>query len=784
MSSDRRLDYGMFHRRLMALTVIFGITVAALGARLWELTVVDGARHLDVAESRLDREKLLPTWRGTIRDRKGRVIAQDVPSYDLAVRFTLLDGSWARERALVSARTDVGRSVWGRLSESERIAAIAARQPAWEAKADALLQQAADLAGVPREELDRRVAEIITRVNRKVEAVHARQIAVRSERYGPESIENFKPEPIREQLEAHLIATGVPDEIAFAARRVADANPKTIEVIDAATRRYPWSVVEVELPREDLPKPLRSYEVQRIRMEGVADHVVGGVRFDVWEDDIKRRPFESRDESGAEVIDFGGYRPGRDQVGVRGIEAACEDLLRGARGEVIRRVDDDEEVRREPVAGSDIQLSLDIALQSRVEAALNPLYGLTVVQPWHLGSVAGVPKQGPLPMGARLAAGVVVLDIVSGEILALASAPTIAQARDMSDADRARLIPYMNRAVGAAYAPGSVVKPLVYAAAVAEGVFAPDGTVSCTGHFFKDRQDVARCWIYRPEYKFATHDLKVGGPLGIEQAIARSCNIFFYTLASKLGAARLASWYRAFGLGAPLDCGISAVTHANDGRLRLAGEASGSLPSAADLQLLEDRHDSFTGVIMGIGQGPVTWSPIQAANAYATIARDGLAVQPSLFRGIRPDGRGSPPTQLGLNPRARSHLLEGMRRAIEESYGTGHHLAIIDGIAEAMIHYDGVEVWAKTGTAQAPGIRVDVDEDGVTDRSIDGADHAWFVGLVGDRATHTQRYAIAVLVEHGGPGGRAAGPIASAVIRALIDEGYLGSRQGSGDDSL
>jgi penicillin-binding protein 2 len=85
----------------------------------------------------------------------------------------------------------------------------------------------------------------------------------------------------------------------------------------------------------------------------------------------------------------------------------------------------------------------------------------------------------------------------------------------------------------------------------------------------------------------------------------------------------------------------------------------------------------------------------------------------------------------------------------------------------------GVTVWAKTGTAQAPVIRMDDDGDGTPDRTVKGLEHGWFVGLAGDAGENRPRYAIAVLLENGGSGGKSAGPIANQVIHALVAEGYL-----------
>jgi penicillin-binding protein 2 len=129
---------------------------------------------------------------------------------------------------------------------------------------------------------------------------------------------------------------------------------------------------------------------------------------------------------------------------------------------------------------------------------------------------------------------------------------------------------------------------------------------------------------------------------------------------------------------------------------------------------------------------------------------------------------------LGIPPRAVKRALEGLRQSVEAGHGTAHHVRYGDGTTEPIFQVPGVRVWGKTGTAQAPPLRLDQDGDGRGDRTVSGLDHAWFVGLAGDRADSVPRYAIAVVVEHGGSGGKTAGPVAEQVVHALLDEGYLG----------
>ena len=345
--------------------------------------------------------------------------------------------------------------------------------------------------------------------------------------------------------------------------------------------------------------------------------------------------------------------------------------------------------------------------------------------------------------------------------------------------------PFVHRAVEAAYPPGSIVKPLVYAAAVSEGVIAPDERIECTGHLLPENPDALRCWIYK--MYGATHDSEEGG-LDASEAICNSCNIFFYEVGRRMGLERMADWYRRWGLDEPIDVGL---LHEREVRsdssepprwiLRSFGEAGGMVP--------DDRSVPVGGrtgeaIMLGIGQGRLTWTPVQAANAYATLARGGVLRDATLIR--EPSLRGPRRSgSLELDPQACAEALQGLRAAVEDADGTANTIRYPEG-RDPIFEVPGVVVWGKTGTATAPARRVDVDGDGAfssqpPDERISGLDHAWFVGLAGDEDDGLPRYAIAVLVEYGGSGGRVAGPIAAEVVRALVRHGYLkGASDGEG----
>jgi len=755
---NQRPVSSMYHRRLRLIALVMGLVVLLLASQLGRLTVVEGSQRRARAEEPLHRRTFLPTYRGSILDRNGRRTAVDRPGYAIAVDFDVITGAWEVSQARRQARRELGAGRWRVLSPEARATEAEARLPQWRAKTDRLFGEIRRLGGIDEEELQRRLDAIRSDVQGTAAAVWDAQRRAEMDQYGQETDFEFRPGKILEQTEAHVVLPAVSDEVAFEFRSLAEDLPGMIQVQDARRRVYPWSAAEVRLDRSTLPRPLRSSRPITIRLEGVADHICGSMR-PAQKDDVQRRPFWPG-ESGA--IDLGGYRPVGDMAGASGLEKAFEDRLRGLRGEMRRRLDRDEETRTSPAPGRDLQITLDMALQARIQAILSSKLGLTIVQEFH--------HNAKLPLGWPLNSAAVVLEVETGEILAMVSMPTRADGEKLSER-RLRLDqPWVNRPAEAIYPPGSIIKPLVLAAAVTEGVHELGATIECTGHYFPHVDTVARCWIYRERWGYTTH-----GSLKAEDGLAQSCNIFFYTLADRLGMQRLADWYRRFGMGSLLDVGLGYeyLGRDEDGNEQVifTGEARGHVPDGPEIaEIALAGRLQFDTIILGIGQGPITWTPLQAANAYATLARGGVVRDARLLMDDSIAARPRRCDDLHLHPGAVDAALNGLRGAVSEG-GTGHHITYSPGDRENIFNAEGVTIWGKTGTAQAPDL--DLDGDGNIQDSETGFDHAWFVGLVGPDDTKRPMFALAVIVEYGGSGGRVAGPIANQIIHALQDEGYL-----------
>jgi penicillin-binding protein 2 len=424
------------------------------------------------------------------------------------------------------------------------------------------------------------------------------------------------------------------------------------------------------------------------------------------------------------------------------------------------RLDTGEVEEHPPAPGSDIRLTIDAMLQARVRAAIDPRLGLARVQPWHGNE--GVAE------GETLAGAAVVLDVHTGHVLAMVSTPSpvdetrwLADGRTPEYADF--LDPYVNRAIAVPYPPGSIVKPLMLSEAVARGHHRLGAGVVCTGHLLEDRTDVYRCWVYK---RYGLTHSPTGEPVRASESIKVSCNIFYYTLGRRMGPGVIARAYGDLGVGDGFGLGIGREWPGKVGRVDGAGDGS-------DLGISD-------AILMAMGQGPVTWTPMHAANAYATLARGGAWIPPRIVDDGKP---ALAERMISLDPGAVDAALKGLKAAVNDRDGTGSTIGLPEG-REAIFNAPGVDLWGKTGTAQAPSLRHDPDGDGPAGaRVVRSGDHAWFVVLAGARGAGP-RYAIAVLVEYGGSGGRAAGPIANQVVHALSAEGYLPDGDGDGDGDV
>lgn len=768
----RRVVASMFHRRLLLLAVVICLCFTALATQLANLTVAQASLRRAEAESVLAETTLVPTLRGQIIDAKGRVLAIDRPTYDVSVHYPVLSGQWVFRRAWRDAFR-ANRERWAQLSRDEREELVTEYEGPYQTQVEALWTMLCDFTGTTREQLEERKSAIHERIQQTTGHVWLRQRERRSAELDDEEVTlSDVAKEIEEQRDFHALLTGIdPAAQLRIQRHISDANQKATErdadgkpvkydgevwrlvrIEPSKQRDYPLAETTVSIDRSTLPGPIRTDAPMEIKIDGLATHIVGAMR-KAWFEDTERRPFVKRVRGQEPVIDLGGYVTG-DRVGAWGVEKSCEDRLRGSRGRLIEQLDTHTQDSQPPVPGETVKLVMDTALQARVQAIMDPALGLMKVQPWNSKD----PSVDPLrpQMGSPLYGAAVVLEISTGNVLAAVSTPSLSL-RELREEPEAILgdelrRPYLNRAFSQPFQPGSTVKPIVLASAITNRNLGVSEPIECTGHLEKNDPNHFRCWIYKQ-----THGARTHGPLPAEEAIARSCNIFFYTLGKRMGPQPLVSWYRKFGLGQPTGAGLDEEARGDLPNLARAGEPGVRGFEPAD------------GVFMAIGQGPMTWTPIQAAAAYATLARGGYYITPTLLATPGDTPRRS--QDLGLDPRGVDLALKGLDSAINQSYGTGHFLHLPGGVNEPTFNVPGVRVIGKSGTADAAPLRIKTDDDREA-IALEG-DHAWMITMVRKESSRVPQYVVVVVVEYGGSGGAVAGPVANQIIHALKAEGYL-----------
>ncbi|GJM19629.1 MAG: hypothetical protein DHS20C14_18420 [Phycisphaeraceae bacterium] len=787
----RRLPIqSMFRRRLVLIGASMVLACGAIGAQLTRLTVIEGAEHRDRAESRLVRERWTPTVRGRILDRKGRVLAADRAGYTVELDYDALTGDWARTHGRTLAYR-ANKDTWRGMSPKERDAAAGPFVAACEAHLDESRDRLCVLLGIERADLDERAAAVVGRVRSMKAAVVERATArlradlesrgVPIDAEAEARIASVASRPIAEEKASHPIATGVPDAVGFDLVRLSSARALLrvpgadgagaavdvlpgVQVRNAAERIYPHDALTVEVDTSTLPRPLAGDGVQPVQVADIAASIIGRVRTRVYAQDIEDRAaaVETDDTLRARAIagvgtDRGQYQSG-DTVGHTGVERALETTLRGLRGVHVEHLATGDVTDVPADAGRDVQLTIDVALQARVRAAMDPALGLAQVHEWH--------QNGTLEPGTNLYGAAVVMEIDTGEILAMVSTPTAPRDGDwtrygLSSPEQVELFgelfsPDLNKAIAKPYPPGSIAKAMILAGAIERGQYILGERIAATGHLLPDNDQAYRSWIFK---SFGiTHFDQLGRDPDAVDALMVSANVFFYTLGRRLGPERLADLYADYGVSSAFDLGLGAEWPGRVGALDGPGDGTDlGTPDA---------------ILMGIGQGPVTWTPVHAASAYATIARAGVFIEPKLVR----DGRAPKVVRdLALDDDTYAAILDGLSEAVNNpEFGTGCALRYeLGGAQEPIFRVPGIRVRGKTGTATAPAIVIDPDDDGPAPPVVAmSGDHSWFVVLVGEEGD-TPRYAISVVMDYAGSGGRVSGPICDQIVRALVAEGYL-----------
>lgn len=338
-------------------------------------------------------------------------------------------------------------------------------------------------------------------------------------------------------------------------------------------------------------------------------------------------------------------------------------------------------------------------------------------------------------------AGVVVMDIHSGEILAIASTPSfdpndfnngISQVKWDALRNDIRK-PLINKPVSGQYSPGSTFKMIVALAALEDGLVTPEETKACYYRYpFGDR--VFHCWNRNGH-----------GKINIVQALAQSCDVYFYRLARELGIDKIHDMAARFGIGERFNIGIMS-------------EAKGINPNGDwKYGAVGERWQGGDTINVGIGQGYVSTTALQLAVMTSRMANGGKMVTPKIYFD---EENNNLPQDMGISSENLNIVLKGMEDAYNHRRGTG--------FAHRLRNKD-YKLGGKSGTTQVRGISAAERQSGV----IDNKDKEWIArdhGLfVAYGPVENPKYAVSVLIEHGG-GGSAAAPVARDILEFAIDQ--------------
>lgn len=499
------------------------------------------------------------------------------------------------------------------------------------------------------------------------------------------------------------------------------------------------SMLEIEEKNAELSgvyitkQPIRKYLTGSI-----ASHILG------YTGKISDTELKNRKDQGYTLNDI---------VGKSGIESSFEEYLRGTNGskrlemDSSGRISNEEEIE-ESAMGNSVVLTIDLDLQTKTEEVLEDI--IKKIQNGELNNT----KYEDATAGAA-----VVLEVKTGEILALASYPTYSPG-DFADGInneeykkyfQNKDTPMFNRAIQGTYPPGSTFKMVTGIAAIESGGIGVNEMVNDTGVFYLGHKPA--CWIWNSRRQ-------VHGNVNAKTALMVSCNYYYYEVASRIGIDKIAEYARKFGLGEKTG-------------IELFGEASGTVASREYVAALNEKGAKKTWTIgdtlsAAIGQSYNTFTPLQMCYYISTLANKGEKTDVTIIKDvIVAEGNSLDMTEVRKNLNEKLGLEEKALEDIDISDST------IDAIFEGMRSVTGdhggtvygtfssfpIEVAGKTGTAT----------------SGNGSDNAWFVGFA---PYDDPEIAVVVIVEHGGHG-----YFTARAVKDIMEE-YFGYNNDKIDEDL
>jgi penicillin-binding protein 2 len=721
--------------RLVWLFIAFAIPLVAVAARLVQLQCFLADGYVAAFETTSESLEAISSIDGRIYAGDGRVLAEDVERYHISVHYR-----WLEDPPNEHWLTRLALSGLSRAERRNRIVVDARRQQVL-ARRDALWARLAEASGLSPKTLAEKRAAIQQRVERIAARLAERQ-AERENEVADEAPVSSAGGSLMQRAWNALAAA-----LTTAPRREADEPIIAREALDYHLV-IPDVPLEVRAQIEAHPRLFPGVRVgsssRRVYHDSTfAPHVVGA-RVPVTASELTRTevnasgPDGGESTGGADARDPLDYQP-RDRIGRTGVEAAYDSHLRGLRG--LRRITRNrygeivrEETVRSPRPGGSIELTLNTVVQQKMERLLDAALHR---QPDSDPQLA----KGQIPTGGAIVA----LDVQSGAVFVMASAPRfdlgpsgVPDAKTWQQLNGDPLRPLFHRAIQSALPPGSVFKVLSAVALLQGRKIDPDERFECQGYL--DQPDRFRCAIYSQQ--------KIGhGPVDLAEALSRSCNVYFFHAADRIGPQPIVEWAERFGFGrgTGIDLPFEKAGHLPDPDATDRGTSIGK-----SVATRWHRGDTRT---LAVGQSSLTATPLQIARMMAAIANGGDLVTPFVARRSGPrladeDSASSLSRRVpipGISDGTLARIRVALEKTVSDPSGTGFHT----------VRTKDISIAGKTGTAQA---------------GKGQPDHAWFAGYA---PADNPRVAFAVVLEHAGSGSKSAGPLACQLVEALLADGVL-----------
>ena len=648
--------------RYNILTIIVYIIGIILIIKLFELQIIKGASYRETSNTRLSRESTLEASRGEILDRSGNVLASNTSSFNIEMYKTKSDDDVLNKCVLNLIE----------LFEKNQVS-YPNNFP---------VNDECTAYTIEGETLQKWLAKYKLAENTSAEDA----VKYFINKY------NIKSTDIKEARK--LIS------IRYEMSTKGYSSTKSLQLAENVSREV---IAEISEKNADFPGvAITTQSARKYNNDSLASHILGYIG------KISEKEYnEEQDIYG-----------NADYVGRTGIESLFENYLRGTKGkeEIEMTVDGTvtgETITKEPKQGSTVVLTIDSKLQEVAENALK-------------NNIEKIRNGGFSNRYDAKGGCVAVIDVHSGEILAMASYPdynpnswvggiSVAEYNQIKENNA-----LFNKAVSGSYAPGSIFKMVTALAGLETGSISTTEKINDTGIYTRYKDYQPRCWYYNSYHR--GH-----GYLNVSGAIEKSCNYFFYETGNRMGIDTLDKYATYFGLGKKTG-------------IELPSETAGTLASPESAKKLNETWSAGQTLQASIGQSYNSFSPIQLVKYIGMVANGGNKINPTLIKRImNADGTESSKSEinqyvkekLGLEDDNSENLtfskenikavLEGMRSVTEEG-----------GTASSVFKNFNIEVGGKTGSAEA-GSNV----------------NAWFAGFA---PFNDPEIAVVVMVENGGHG--------------------------------